>query len=131
MTIRLLTSLPVAIAAGGALGALSRHYLAAWIMRATGLGFPYGTLAVNVLGCFALGLAAELFALKLEAPQALRAFLTVGALGGFTTFSTFSLETVLLFERHQPWAAGLYVAASLLLAVGAMVAAMSLVRWLV
>jgi len=123
--------MPVAIAAGGALGALSRHYLAAWVMRMAGLGFPYGTLLVNVLGCFALGLATELLALKMDMAQSFRAFLTVGFLGSFTTLSTFSLETVLLFERQEYWSATLYVATSLGLGVGALVAALMLVRWLV
>lgn len=109
--------LPLAIAVGGALGALARHYLAAGVMRAAGTSFPLGTLSVNVLGSFLLGLLVALLALQFQAGPALRGFLVAGLLGGFTTFSAFSLEAALLIERQAFTAAGLYVAASVLLSI--------------
>ena len=116
----------VAIAAGGALGAVSRHILGAAIMRAVGASFPYGTLAVNVLGCFLMGLLVSLLTYRLQLSMEWRGFLTVGLLGGFTTFSTFSLEGVLLFERGEHVAAAGYLAASVALGIGAVLAGMLL-----
>ncbi len=119
----------LAIACGGALGAVGRHYVAGLIMRTVGLGFPYGTLVVNILGCFAMGVLVEFLALKWSASQEVRAFLTVGLLGGFTTFSTFSLEVVLLFERGELGQAGTYVLASVILSVTGLFAGLGLMRW--
>lgn len=118
----------LAVAAGGAVGAVGRYLLSAQIMRLTGLGFPFGTLGVNVLGGVLMGLLVSLFALHWNAGQEVRLFLTVGLLGGFTTFSTFSMETILLFERGQWIAAGLYVLASVSLALAGFVAGQALVR---
>ena len=95
------------VAAGGALGAMSRYALSGWISGATTGRFPYGTLAVNLIGCFVIGffltLALERFAWSPE----LRVFVTVGFLGAFTTFSTFSNETVELLRG------GIYLTACL------------------
>ena len=91
----------LAIAAGGALGALARHFLAQQVMHLSGGGFPYGILAVNVVGCFLMGLLIEVSALVWQPGAALRAFLAVGFLGAFTTFSTFSLDVALLYERGE------------------------------
>ncbi|WP_026989492.1 fluoride efflux transporter CrcB [Fodinicurvata sediminis] len=118
----------LAVAAGGALGAVARHLLSAQIMRVSGFGFPLGTLSVNVLGGLLMGLLVSLFALHWNAGQEVRLFLTVGLLGGFTTFSTFSMETILLFERGQWMAAGLYVLASVSLALAGFAAGQALVR---
>lgn len=118
----------LAVAAGGALGAVARHLLSAQIMRVNGFGFPLGTLSVNVLGGLLMGLLVSLFALHWNAGQEVRLFLTVGLLGGFTTFSTFSMETILLFERGQWMAAGLYVLASVSLALAGFAAGQALVR---
>src|SRR3546814_7103562 len=90
-----------AIAFGGALGAVARHMTVAQVALWTGHVFPFGTLAVNVAGSFAMGLIVELSALVWSPAPELRAFLTVVFLGAFTTFSTFSLETVLLYERGE------------------------------
>ncbi|GER03841.1 putative fluoride ion transporter CrcB [Iodidimonas nitroreducens] len=106
------TSMPIAIAAGGAIGAVSRHYLGSFIMRFSQGGFPLGTLLVNGLGAFLMGLLVELLALKFSLSPSLRGFLLVGLLGGFTTFSTYSLEMALLIERHQMLQAGLYAVLS-------------------
>lgn len=117
-----------AIAAGGAVGAVARHLLNDWITAWFGAGFPWGILAANVLGSFAMGVLVESMALTWSPSQEVRAFLQVGLLGAFTTFSTFSFQTVLLYERGQLVLAGAYVAVSVILAVGGLVAGLMLVR---
>jgi fluoride exporter len=116
---------------GGGLGAALRHGVNIAAARLLGTTFPYGTLAINVLGSLAMGLIAEYFALKLGLPQRWRLFLTTGVLGGFTTFSAFSLEAALLYERGQIAGAALYVVASVVLAIGALFAGLAIVRMLV
>lgn len=118
----------VAIAVGGALGALGRHYLAGAVMSWTGFGFPWGIFVVNLLGSFLMGILVEAFA-RFGVPFAqARALMAVGVLGAFTTFSTFSLDTVLLLERGQPLQAGGYVLGSVTLAIGGLYLGMLLVR---
>lgn len=107
----------VAIAAGGAIGALARHYVAGAITRTVGIGFPFGTFTVNMVGSLLMGVLITAFALKFENSQELRGFLTVGLLGSFTTFSTFSLEGALLIQRGDWQGAALYTVGSLLLGV--------------
>lgn len=119
----------LAIALGGAVGALSRHYMAAAVSRAFGLGFPYGTLTVNVVGCFLMGLLVEALALRFSITPEARGFLAVGLLGGFTTFSAFSLEVALLYERGQLLLAALYVVASVVLSVAALFGGLTVGRW--
>jgi len=114
---------------GGGLGSAMRHGVNVLAARHVASGFPFGTLAINVLGSFVMGLVVELLALRMGLPQNLRLFLTTGILGGFTTFSTFSLEAALLHERGQTALAGGYVAASVVLGVGALFLGMALVRW--
>lgn len=114
---------------GGGLGSAMRHGVNVLAARYVASGFPFGTLAINVLGSFVMGLVVELLALRMGLPQNLRLFLTTGILGGFTTFSTFSLEAALLHERGQTALAGGYVAASVVLGVGALFLGMALVRW--
>jgi CrcB protein len=113
---------------GGGLGAALRHGVNIAASRMLGTAFPYGTLFINVAGSFAMGLIAELFALKAGLPQHWRLFLTTGILGGFTTFSAFSLEAALLYERGQAASAAVYVVASVVLAIGALFAGMAIVR---
>ena len=101
------------IAIGSALGGVGRYLIGGLVQRAAGSAFPVGTLAVNVTGSFLLGVFLRY---GLEAPALspeLRAFLTIGFCGGYTTFSTFSYETVALLENGQWGRAGLYAAASL------------------
>ena len=109
----------LAIAGGGAVGAVARFLVSTGVYRLFGRDFPWGTLAVNVFGSFGMGF---LFVLLLErsliGPEA-RAAILVGFLGSFTTFSTFSLETLTLVEQGEMLRALLNVAASLLLCVGA------------
>jgi CrcB protein len=118
----------LAIAVGGAAGSLARHYLSSSIYGVTGSAFPYGILAVNVLGGLLMGIVVELGALKLNYSLEMRAFLTTGILGGFTTFSTFSLDTALLIERGDWAGAAAYMIASVVLSVGALFAGLWLVR---
>jgi CrcB protein len=116
---------------GGGLGAALRHGVNLFAARFAGTGFPYGTLFINIAGSLAMGLIAEYFALKAGLPQRWRLFLTTGILGGFTTFSAFSLEAALLYERGQIAGAAIYVVASVLLAIGALFAGLAIVRILV
>jgi fluoride exporter len=116
------------IAAGGAIGAVLRFLMTAGVSRLVGLDFPWGTLSVNILGSLVMGILVELFALKLHAGQELRAFLTTGILGGFTTFSAFSADVMLLIERNDLLGAGLYTLGSVLLSVGALFVGLVLVR---
>jgi CrcB protein len=105
----------LAIAGGGALGALGRFGLSSGLYRLLGRDFPWGTLAVNVLGSFLMGLLFVLFLDRLAGPPELRSALLVGFLGAFTTFSTFSMETLLLVEQGFMVKALLNILASVLL----------------
>ena len=105
---------------GAGIGGAMRHGVNVAATRMFGLGFPYGTLIVNVLGSFAMGLFAGYFAYRAGIPQHVRLFLTTGILGGFTTFSTFSLDAALLIERHQFGAAAGYMIGSLAAGVAAL-----------
>ena len=89
----------LAIAGGGALGALGRFWVSIGVYRILGRDFPWGTLAVNTLGSFLMGLLFVLFIERLAAGSEVRAAVLVGFLGAFTTFSTFSLETIALIEE--------------------------------
>ncbi len=105
---------------GAGIGGAMRHGVNVAATRLFGLGFPYGTFIVNVLGSFAMGLFAGYFAYRAGIPQHVRLFLTTGILGGFTTFSTFSLDAALLIERHQFGAAAGYMVGSLAAGVAAL-----------
>lgn len=118
----------LAVAVGGALGSVTRHMLAGRIMAWLGSGFPWGIFIVNVLGGFVMGALVEAMALRWSLSPEWRAFLTVGVLGGFTTFSSFSLDTVLLMQRGDYALAAVYVIGSVALSVGALFGAMMLVR---
>lgn len=102
----------LAVAAGGALGALARYGLTAAVHAAVGRGFPWGTLAANVLGSFAMGLLYVLLLERSAAGPELRALLLTGFLGAFTTFSTFSVETLDLLEAGALGRAAVNVAVS-------------------
>jgi CrcB protein len=109
----------LAAACGGALGSVARVVLNGAIERRFGDQFPFGILTVNVLGCLLIGIAAAWFAGGHGQAAAWRSFLAVGVLGGFTTFSTFSLQTLSLLENGQLTSAFLYAALSLLLCIAA------------
>lgn len=121
----------LAIAAGGALGAVMRHGLNNGLMHMLGAGFPYGIFAANILGSFFMGVLISGFAHFWEPSQAVKAFLTVGFLGAFTTFSAFSLDAVTLMERGTYGAAAFYVAGSVILAIGGLFAGMAFIRMFV
>lgn len=118
----------VAIALGGATGALARYFVSQQMTQWLGAGFPWGTFTVNVVGSFVLGLLAETFALAADASPTLRGFLIVGLLGSFTTFSTFSLDVALLFQRDRIDLAALYIGGSVLLAIGGLYAGLKVAR---
>ena len=118
----------MAIAMGGALGAVARHFISHWSVVALGNGFPWGTLTVNVVGCFALGVVVEVMALVWSPAAEWRAFLTVGVLGAFTTFSAFALDISILHERGEMLQAILYVTVSVAGSIAAIFAGMSLTR---
>jgi fluoride exporter len=121
--------LVLAIAAGGALGAVARHYVSLAVMRMAGSGFPWSTIVVNLLGSFFMGILIELLAQRLNVGVEMRAFLTVGILGAFTTFSAFSLDFVTLFERGAQFSAVSYAALSVVLAIGALFAGLAVMRF--
>jgi len=115
-------------AAGGAIGAAARYLAGIGAARILGFGFPWGTLIVNVAGCLAMGLLIELFAQKYSATNELRTFLATGILGGFTTFSAFSLDFATLIERKQHIAAFAYFGTSVGLSIIALFAGLAIVR---
>lgn len=103
---------------GAGVGGALRHGVNLTAFRLLGSGLPYGTLFVNVVGSFVMGALIEWLALKAVHPAQLwRLFFTTGLLGGFTTFSTFSLDTAVLWERGQIGLAALYVIASVMTAL--------------
>ncbi len=120
----------LAIAGGGALGALLRYWASTAVYAMAGRGFPYGTLAVNVLGSLLMGfLYIWLLERSLEG-AAVRAFLLIGLLGAFTTFSTFSIETLMLVEGGQYLRALINTLASVVLCIGAASVGVMLARQL-
>jgi CrcB protein len=116
---------------GGGFGSVLRYGLSLGVLRLGWTGFPVATLAVNIMGGFLMGLLAGWFAFRGGGPQAWRLFLTTGLMGGFTTFSTFSLETVLLFEEGRVGVAAAYVGLSVALSVLGLAGGLALVRALV
>ncbi|HEY2757193.1 MAG TPA: fluoride efflux transporter CrcB [Pseudolabrys sp.] len=113
---------------GGGLGAAIRHGVNLGIGRMLGSGFPYATAVINITGSFIMGLMAAYFAFKGDASQHWRLFLTTGILGGYTTFSTFSLDTALLYERGEVGLAALYVLLSVVLSIAGLFAGFAIVR---
>ncbi|MDX2112762.1 MAG: fluoride efflux transporter CrcB [Alphaproteobacteria bacterium] len=117
------------VAFGGAAGAMSRYLLVELVSRMSAAGFPYGTLAVNVLGSFLLGALVAMIALVMPGRgKELHLILAVGFLGGFTTFSAFSMDSYMLMERGLYNQAFFYVFGSVVMSVLALIAGMWLVR---
>jgi CrcB protein len=112
----MLTSL-ISVALGGALGASARYLTNVGVMRLLGPGFPLGTIIVNVLGSFLMGVLVVVLARK--GHNEFAPFLMTGVLGGFTTFSAFSLDTLALFQRGETGLAAFYVSVSVALSLGA------------
>ncbi|MGY3614570.1 fluoride efflux transporter CrcB [Bradyrhizobium sp. USDA 10063] len=113
---------------GAGIGGALRHGVNLSTARTFGTGFPYGTLTVNVVGSLVMGLLAGYFAFRGEATQAWRLFLTTGILGGFTTFSSFSLDTALLYERGELGLTLFYVAVSFACSISALFVGLWAVR---
>lgn len=113
---------------GAGFGGAMRHCVNVLATRFLGLGFPYGTVIVNVIGSLVMGMLIDYFALRGEASQHWRLFLTTGILGGFTTFSAFSLDVALHYERGETALAACYACGSVLLAIGALFAGMWLMK---
>jgi len=113
---------------GAGFGGVARHVFNNWIMRLVGLEFPIGIFAINVLGSTAMGLLAGWFAFKGQGGHDARLFLATGILGGFTTFSAFSLDAAVLYERGQPGLAALYVIGSVALSICGLFAGMWTMR---
>ncbi|MGV6872413.1 fluoride efflux transporter CrcB [Pseudochelatococcus sp. B33] len=113
---------------GSGIGGMARHGVGLLALRLFGSHFPVGTLFINIVGSLVMGIVAEYWALKSGLPQPARLFLTTGVIGGFTTFSAFSLETALLWERGQSLLAAVYVTASVVLSIGALFGGLGLVR---
>ena len=107
----------IAVAIGGAVGSVLRHGVNHAAARWIGIGFPWGTFAVNVVGCFLMGIVATVFAQRAGLPPEWRALLATGFLGGLTTFSAFSLDLAQLLSQGLVARAAVYLAATLLLAM--------------
>jgi len=115
---------------GSGIGGAMRHGVNVTALALFGSGFPFGTAFVNIAGSFVMGLLIEWFALKADPGQHWRLFVTTGIMGGFTTFSAFSLDTALLFERETPWTAAGYVLVSVAVSIAALFAGLMLGRHL-
>jgi fluoride exporter len=115
---------------GGGLGATLRHAVNVTCAKCIGTAFPYGTFIINISGSIVMGLIAGYLALKGEASQPWRLFLMTGILGGYTTFSAFSLDTAVLYERGELALAALYIVGSVGLSIAGLFAGLALVRWL-
>jgi CrcB protein len=115
---------------GAGIGGALRHGVNVGCARMCGTAFPWGTLTVNIVGSLLMGAIAGWLAFRAGEgwSQPLRLFLTTGILGGFTTFSAFSLDAVLIWERGQIGLAAAYVCASVLLSIGGLVAGLALIR---
>jgi CrcB protein len=115
---------------GGGLGATLRHLINVTCARYLGTGFPWGTFIINISGSTVMGLIAGYLAFKGEASQPWRLFLLTGILGGYTTFSAYSLDAALLYERGELASAALYVVGSVVLSIAGLFAGLALVRQL-
>jgi CrcB protein len=113
---------------GSGAGGVARLLLNNFITGLAGTGFPWGILTINVLGSTGIGLVAGWFAFRGEAAGDLRLFLATGVLGGFTTFSAFSLDATVLYERGEPGLAALYIVASVVLSLLGLAAALWAMR---
>jgi CrcB protein len=118
----------VVVFVGAGTGGMLRHFMNMWVARIAGTSFPMHTLAINITGSMIMGIVTALFALKGGNTGHLRLFLATGILGGYTTFSAFSLDAVLLWERHDYLSAAYYVGGSVVLSLLGLMAGLWLVR---
>ncbi len=121
------TGIVTAVAFGGAIGSVARYFVST-VQSPTWTGFPYGIFIVNVSGGFVMGVLTELMALKFSVSPEVRAFLTTGIMGGYTTFSTFSLESALLIQRQAYTTATSYVLGSAVISIMALFCGLWIVR---
>ena len=122
-------SLVLAVAAGGAMGAAARYSVAQLAIRWFGTGFPWGTLFVNIAGSLLMGLIFESFTFsRISLPSAVQLFMMTGILGGFTTFSAFSLEAITMLSQRDYMSALLYVSGSVFLSLIGVIVGIWLVR---
>jgi len=117
----------LAVGVGGGLGALARYYIAGWV-QPPGVAFNWGIFVVNITGGLLMGMIVEASALRLNLSPELRSFLTVGILGGYTTFSTFSLDSALMLQKGQYGLAAAYVVGSVVLSIFALFAGLWIIR---
>lgn len=120
-----------AVGLGGAIGAVCRYLLSSGVAQVMGTQFPWGIMLVNIIGGLAMGVITEIGAQSAQLPLEVKTFLTTGILGGFTTFSAFSLDTALLIERGDMMNAALYVTGSVLGSIAALFAGLWAVRMVV
>ncbi|WP_028744556.1 fluoride efflux transporter CrcB [Rhizobium mesoamericanum] len=118
----------ILVAVGGAIGSVLRYYVSQWALKLAGPGFPWGTLTVNVVGCFVIGVFAEMILKRFDASPELRLLLITGFLGGLTTFSSFSLDAITLFERGAALSGALYIVASVGLSMAGVIGGLALMR---
>lgn len=116
------------VAAGGAAGSVARYFTNVGMLRLMGPTFPWGTLAVNIVGSMLIGMFAELIMTKFSASEGLRLLLVTGFLGGYTTFSAFSWDIIMMVNRGDGLWALVYIAASILISLMAVMAGLALVR---
>ncbi|UHS56541.1 fluoride efflux transporter CrcB [Agrobacterium vaccinii] len=116
------------VAIGGAIGSVARYLVGIWGVKLMGPNFPWGTITVNVVGAFFIGLMVEVVARRFDASSEVRVFIVTGILGGFTTWSSFTLDTVVLFERGDLGLAAVYLLASLVVSFAAIFAGLALGR---
>lgn len=116
------------VMAGGAIGSALRYHAGRAALAVLGAGWPFGTLFVNIAGGLVMGLFAGWLALRGQGSEPLRVFFAVGVLGGFTTFSSFSLETMLMIERGEVASALLYILLSVVASIGALALGLTLSR---
>lgn len=116
------------VAIGGAIGASLRHLINLATLRMLGVNFPWGTMTVNVLGSFAMGVFVELLVRRFDVSQEVRLLVTTGIIGSFTTFSAFSLDVAVLWERGASAHAAIYAGATVVLSITALFAGMAVIR---
>jgi CrcB protein len=118
----------VVVFVGAGVGGTIRHGMNIWVARFMGTHFPWHTFAINITGSLVMGLVAGWFAIKGGATGHLRLFLATGVLGGYTTFSAYSLDAVLLWERHEHLLAALYVGGSVIGAIAGLMLGLWIMR---
>lgn len=116
------------VAMGGAIGSSGRYMVGVLATRLFGISFPWGTMIVNILGSFVMGLLVALLAVRYSVSNEVRGFLAIGVLGGFTTFSSFALDIVYLYEKKQYLASAGYMSISVICSILALFSGMALVR---